>query len=366
MASDAPAKRVSPHAFAAGCLAGAAGQIVGHPLDTLKVYAQTGTPMPKNVSWESFRSLFRGITGPIVTAGSMLSLRMGVYENARRLATERRPGEHRTPLSVILAAGMLGGLPVTVISSPLTRIKVMQQLRGGTFFGTGLALVREGTLYRGLFAQSLHEACLGPYLVFYVGGKRALAQHFDLLPNSGGGIGGNSGDSDAGLPIWARMVAATGANTLSWALLYPADAIKSVQMSSGAASLGTAAAGALTAAGAAACSATGGTVGGAAAGFSPSVGAAAIGTAVPSASLPGAARSAAHHCGGAVGLAAALPGYGPGSFVAVGRALVAQGGVQRLFRGLGVTLLRAGPVASAVLPLFDIALDLFENHMPPS
>ena len=41
--------------FAAGCIAGAAGQLVGHPLDTIKVYAQEN---PLDVYREEGLNLF--------------------------------------------------------------------------------------------------------------------------------------------------------------------------------------------------------------------------------------------------------------------------------------------------------------------
>ena len=38
------------------------------------------------------------------------------------------------------------------------------------------------------------------------------------------------------------------------------------------------------------------------------------------------------------------------------RALLSEGGVVRLYRGFGLTLLRAGPVSGVLLPLFDLTL----------
>ena len=43
------------------------------------------------------------------------------------------------------------------------------------------------------------------------------------------------------------------------------------------------------------------------------------------------------------------------------RMLVREGGVARLYRGCGFTLLRAGPVAGVLLPLFDIMLAALDS-----
>ena len=73
--------RLSPQAFIAGSIAGAAGIFVGHPLDTLKTFAQTGRKRP-----DSVLSLFRGIHLQALVAGSIQSLHLGVYENLRRFS----------------------------------------------------------------------------------------------------------------------------------------------------------------------------------------------------------------------------------------------------------------------------------------
>ena len=50
--------------FAAGCIAGAAGQLVGHPLDTIKVYAQTVGTTAKPIAWSV---LMRGVAAPVAS-----------------------------------------------------------------------------------------------------------------------------------------------------------------------------------------------------------------------------------------------------------------------------------------------------------
>ena len=90
---------LTPASFAAGCVAGAAGQLIGHPLDTIKVYAQT----QGQASGLPVRVLFRGVFMPVVTAGGTQSVRLGLYETFRRCWST---SEAATPLAVVgLASG---------------------------------------------------------------------------------------------------------------------------------------------------------------------------------------------------------------------------------------------------------------------
>ena len=202
--ADAPV--LTSASFAAGCIAGAFGQLVGHPLDTVKVWAQTGS---KEALRLPFRALFRGIAGPIVSAGGVQSVRLGMYETFRRCWG---PSEASTPLPVVGLSSASAGLVVSFILCPLHRVKVAQQLYGGGLYATARQLRREGSLYRGLPAVVLFEAN-GLYMSAYVQMKRVLA--------------GREGE----LRLWARVVAGASANVLTWAVLFPLDTIRSVQQS---------------------------------------------------------------------------------------------------------------------------------------
>ena len=157
--ADAPVPTSA--SFAAGCIAGAAGQLVGHPLDTIKVWAQTGS---RDALRLPFRALFRGIAGPIVSAGGVQSVRLGMYETFRRCWG---PSEASTPLPVVGLSSASAGLVVSFILCPLHRVKVAQQLYGGGLVATARQLLREGSLYRGLPTVVLFEAN-GLYMSAYV------------------------------------------------------------------------------------------------------------------------------------------------------------------------------------------------------
>ena len=113
--------RFSPEAFAAGSIAGAGAVLIGYPLDTLKVYAQSGLPPP------SYRSLLRGVTLPMLSAGAVQSVTLGFYENVRR---KLWPGPEPSPLWCVALAGSIAGVTVTMLTTPLSRIKILQQTTG--------------------------------------------------------------------------------------------------------------------------------------------------------------------------------------------------------------------------------------------
>ena len=55
-------------------------------------------------------------------------------------------------------------------------------------------------------------------------------------------------------------------------------------------------------------------------------------------------------------LQAAAPGSGRESAAGVATRLYREGGVRRLYSGMGFTVMRAGPVAGILLPIYDYTL----------
>lgn len=260
---------LTPASFAAGCVAGAAGQLIGHPLDTIKVYAQT----QGQASGLPVRVLFRGVFMPVVTAGGTQSVRLGLYETFRRCWST---SEAATPLAVVGLASGAAGCVVSFLMCPMHRVKITQQLHGGGLFSTARQLFREGSLYRGLPSVLIFESN-GFYMTVYVAIKRQLGCREDELT------------------LWTRVVAGSSANVLTWAVLFPLDTVRSVQQA------------------------------------------------------------------GTAGSQRATEGL-----LASARRLLAEGGWRRFYRGYAFTLLRAGPVAGVILPVFDGLLFAFEGRGKPT
>eukprot|EP01061_Rhynchopus_euleeides_P025923 TRINITY_DN421_c0_g1_i1.p1 TRINITY_DN421_c0_g1~~TRINITY_DN421_c0_g1_i1.p1 ORF type:complete len:323 (+),score=80.46 TRINITY_DN421_c0_g1_i1:269-1237(+) len=205
--------------FISGTVAGAVGVLVGYPLDTLKVRAQVGGPVwgagsEQLSNWAHLRALYRGSLAPTATAGAIQCVNFGVYENfARKLSPDGRVTG--ASLQSVTLAGMAGGLAISPFTCPQQRLKIHQQLGGGTLWERATDLYRHkgvAGFYRGYPLHSVMEACRGVYMATYVGVKRAL-----------------QGDADeASVLLWHRMLAGACAGTVGWALVYPADVVKSV------------------------------------------------------------------------------------------------------------------------------------------
>ena len=209
-----PPKSFSTLSFVAGAVSGAAGQAVGHPLDTLNIHAQAG----RSAEHLSLRSLWRGAAVPVATVGGINSLALGVFENVRRLLW---PYESATPLPHLAAAGAVCGLCASSVTCPLSRVKILQQLTPDLSFVAGMRYcLQSGTVFRAYPTAALWESTRGSYMVIYALLKRA--QQPPPSPNS---------RVDGELPLWSRLIAGGGANVLNIGVWYPLNTVLHVQQS---------------------------------------------------------------------------------------------------------------------------------------
>lgn len=215
MAVNDATSSFTPLSFAAGSIAGAIGQLIGHPLDTLKVFAQTNA-RPEALS---LRVLYRGAAMPIATSGAVQALNLGVFENARRWISRARPDAG--PLLRDGLAGSIAGLSISAFTCPLSRIKVLQQTAGTSTLATVRAAAASGTLYAGLGPTVAFEASRGLYMASYTWLKHAFV--------SAGGSGTVTGSRQADgslVPLWVRSCAGAGANLICWGVMYPVDLVR--------------------------------------------------------------------------------------------------------------------------------------------
>ena len=136
---------------------------------------------------------------------------LGVYENARRALTPQ--DVEPAPLWTHAAAGAIGGLTITFVTTPLSRIKVQQQLSGASAVATVQSIGSWRSLYAGFSMSSLFEASRGLYMFSYCVIKRRLEVYCDA-------------NSDGVLPLWARTVAGASANVVTWGVMYPVESIR--------------------------------------------------------------------------------------------------------------------------------------------
>ena len=84
-------------AMVAGCVAGSIGQLVGFPLDTLKVRTQ--------LQASPSMALFSGWRVPVATAGAINCANFGVYDSAWRHLAKDVDDDVDAPSHVVFAAG---------------------------------------------------------------------------------------------------------------------------------------------------------------------------------------------------------------------------------------------------------------------
>lgn len=120
--------------FAAGCLGGCAGVLVGFPFDTVKVHLQTqnhknplyrGTYdcFRKIIVREGIHGLYRGMSSPMAGVAVVNAIVFGVYGNMQRHATDPNS------LASHFAAGTAAGLAQSFVCSPMELIKTRLQLQ---------------------------------------------------------------------------------------------------------------------------------------------------------------------------------------------------------------------------------------------
>lgn len=122
--------------FAAGSIAGATGIFVGHPFDSLKVRVQVGeTLRDQKMDLATVRQLYRGVVPPIVTAGSTQAINFAVYEHCKSKihqfvngGRKLRPEEELYSLSTTFWGGTCSGAIISLLTSPIGMVKIQQQV----------------------------------------------------------------------------------------------------------------------------------------------------------------------------------------------------------------------------------------------
>ncbi|CAH1263380.1 mitochondrial basic amino acids transporter-like isoform X1 [Branchiostoma lanceolatum] len=120
--------------FVAGCLGGAAGVLVGHPFDTVKVRLQTQSAshrlyrgtfhcFAEIIRKESTFGLYKGMTSPLIGLTFINAIVFGVQGNVMRVIGEG------SVLNSFLA-GSAAGAVQTLVCAPMELAKTRMQLMG--------------------------------------------------------------------------------------------------------------------------------------------------------------------------------------------------------------------------------------------
>lgn len=182
--SEAGSSSSPLHGFAAGVVAGASGVLVGHAFDTAKVRQQV-TAREAGVGnafagrW-SLGLMYRGIVPPLITTGAVRSLYFGTYETLRPAVAQRLRTDENSRAAVFIAGCLTGGF-IAPVTAPMQRLKLMQQVEGGSLVECTRKLLASpsGALgfFRGLPCHLVLETLgSGSYLLSYHAAKAYAAE----------------------------------------------------------------------------------------------------------------------------------------------------------------------------------------------
>lgn len=232
--------------LAAGGVGGVCAVVVGHPFDLVKVRLQTAEKgvytgaidvVKKTVAREGLaRGLYAGVSAPLVGVTPMFAVSFWGYDMGKRLVNtfSTVPIKNNTPqysIGQISAAGFFSAIPMTLITAPFERVKVLLQIQGQKQLAPGekpkysggvdvvRQLYKEGGIRSVFRGSAMTLARDGPgsaaYFAVYEYVKRSLS------PKDA------EGNATGELSLPAVMTAGGAAGVAMWIPVFPVDTVKS-------------------------------------------------------------------------------------------------------------------------------------------
>ncbi|KAK8042357.1 Mitochondrial carnitine carrier [Apiospora phragmitis] len=235
--------------FAAGGFGGICAVVVGHPFDLVKVRLQTAERgvynsavdvVRKSIARDGLRrGMYAGVSAPLVGVTPMFAVSFWGYDLGKQIVTslstsDISPATGRpTQLSIAQtsAAGFFSAIPMTAITAPFERVKVILQVQDQKTkpgekpkYAGGLDVVRqlyrEGgfrSVFRGSAATLARD---GPgsaaYFAAYEYCKRKLTP-----------VDPKTGQPSGDLSLLAVTAAGGAAGVAMWIPVFPVDTVKS-------------------------------------------------------------------------------------------------------------------------------------------
>ncbi|KAI5476144.1 carnitine acyl carnitine carrier, mitochondrial [Pseudohyphozyma bogoriensis] len=178
------------------------------------------------VKEEKVTGLYKGVMSPMLGVAAVNASVFGTYGLFMRMLS---PEPSQTPtLGQILVAGSGSGVATSILTTPLERLKILQQISSSRPPSL-MHLIRTlptTSLYRGLTPTILRDLAYGPYFFAYElivrgegGWKKDLAEEVESVEKKG--------------TSWTRMMVAGGvAGIVGWGVTFPVDVVKSRMQSS--------------------------------------------------------------------------------------------------------------------------------------
>jgi len=226
----------------AGGVGGVCSVLVGHPFDLVKVRLQTAEKgvytgamdvVRKTIAREGpVKGLYAGVSAPLVGVTPMFAVNFWAYGVGKQLVENFSVVENKQfSVAQVSAAGFFSAIPMTLITAPFERVKIILQIQGSKElapgqkpkYNGGLDVVRqlyaEGgirSVYRGSFMTLARD---GPGSAAYFATYEIIKRN--LTPKDP--VTGQPGS----LSLTAVMAAGGAAGVAMWTAVFPVDTIKS-------------------------------------------------------------------------------------------------------------------------------------------
>ncbi|KAL9629114.1 MAG: hypothetical protein Q9204_005462 [Flavoplaca sp. TL-2023a] len=230
--------------FGAGGVGGVCAVLVGHPFDLVKVRLQTAEKgvysgaidvVRRTVAREGLvRGLYAGVSAPLVGVTPMFAVSFWGFDVGKSLVRTFSSSTYsQTPFTIgqISAAGFFSAIPMTLITAPFERVKVLLQIQGQKNlapgekpkYSGGVDVVRqlytEGGIRSVFRGSAMTLARDGPgsaaYFATYEYVKRRLTPKDE------------AGNLSGELSLTAVMTAGGAAGVAMWIPVFPIDTVKS-------------------------------------------------------------------------------------------------------------------------------------------
>lgn len=230
--------------FVAGGFGGVCAVVVGHPFDLVKVRLQTAEKgvytgafdvVRKSVARAGLaRGLYAGVSAPLVGVTPMFAVSFWGYDLGKTMAHAWGGTAPGSPLSIaeISAAGFFSAIPMTAITAPFERVKVLLQTQGQKQlapgekpkYSSGIDVVRqlykEGgvrSVFRGSAATLARD---GP-------GSACYFAAYEYIKRSLTPVDPVTGKPSGQLSLTAITCAGAAAGVAMWVPVFPIDTVKS-------------------------------------------------------------------------------------------------------------------------------------------
>ncbi|KAI4220880.1 MAG: hypothetical protein L6R36_007296 [Xanthoria steineri] len=230
--------------FGAGGVGGVCAVLVGHPFDLVKVRLQTAEKgvysgaidvVRKTVAREGLvRGLYAGVSAPLVGVTPMFAVSFWGFDVGKSLVRSFSPSTNsQTPFTIaqISAAGFFSAIPMTLITAPFERVKVLLQIQGQKNLAPGekpkysggvdvvRQLYKEGGIRSVFRGSAMTLARDGPGSAAYFATYEAVKRR--LTPKD------EAGHLSGELSLTAVMTAGGAAGVAMWIPVFPIDTVKS-------------------------------------------------------------------------------------------------------------------------------------------